>query len=89
MEGIFIGILAASAMIILFMRLPVKLRIIATQWPLIAELLSLLFFFLSITSITSSIAGVLGALLAGGLWTVFFILYKYNMTYENTNASHS
>lgn len=75
MDGIILGCLAAFALIVLFLKSPSFIKKLALKQVLISEILSLVFFFATITSVTQSAAGVLGSFVAGGIWTVFFFLY--------------
>lgn len=91
--GIVMGLLAAFALIMLFMKSPRWLQTLLLGHPLLSEILSIVFFFASITSITSSETGVMAAFTAGAIWTAFFFILRYNRNKEHdgntgdTNAS--
>ena len=77
-SAIFLGLMASGALIILFTKLPMFIQRLFLKHPLISEILSLVFFYFSITSITQSLIGVMGAFAAGIIWTIFFFAYRYN-----------
>jgi len=69
------GFVASLSSIILFMKLPKRIKDFFYRKPLIAELFSTGFFFFTITSVTSSLVGVMIALMAELMWSAsYFVL---------------
>jgi len=78
MSGLLLGFMAAFALLVLYRKSPLWLRSFIERHPLMGEIISLIFFFTSITSVTSSLVGVIGTFVAGFLWTAYFFVFKSN-----------
>lgn len=82
--GIIMGLLAAFALIMLFIKSPMRLQSFLLKHPLLTEILSIAALFASITSVTQSAEGVMASFVAGAIFTCFFFILKHNRAQGQT-----
>jgi hypothetical protein len=70
------GTIAFSALLFIYLKLPLRIQDWFDSHPLTSELTSIAFFFTTITSVTSSIVGIFASFWAGLLWTIFMFFRK-------------
>jgi hypothetical protein len=75
-QVILFGFFAFMALYFLYIKLPLSIKKFLKKAPFLSELLSLVFFYLTITSVTRSIIGVFSSLFAGFLWTLYFFFER-------------
>jgi hypothetical protein len=75
-QVLLFGFFAFMALYFIYVKLPITIRGFFKKAPFLSEVLSLVFFYFTITSVTKSIIGVFASLFAGFLWTLYFFFER-------------
>ena len=75
--GLILGVLTWLSMIFSFIHLPEKVKAFLLNHFIITDILSILLTFLALSSISQSIASVIGSITCGLLVNVSLVINKY------------
>lgn len=71
LASLLLGIFSSIGLILIFVKTPKRVQLFFCKYKLLAEILSFVFFMFTITSITQSLIGVLGAFIAAFIWSAY------------------
>ena len=76
LNGAILGALAFAALLLIFIRMPLKVQSFLVRRPLVSEIISIAFLYAGITLVAQSTAAVVATFTGAALWSIFMILKK-------------